>query len=255
MIENSPSNIVIFWLPGCVGQEGCGQLPHYHLQKWYSACNILDALCTCCLPSRLPYCPCIIARCSHFPSKLPYCPHITSWCSYFPSKLPYCPHITSWCSYFPSKLPYCPRITSSCGRLSLHIFLLIAVSHVFACCHTLGHICYMMSLMVIHQCCHCISEYVQDLLLIFHWHASQACFNVYRLIARLVFREHSPKNAFFIRTIVDLIDCHRQSRQLFFMQVFLLHWKFKKSVIVLHFTKILTDHQRIWTRYIYQWYS
>ena len=27
---------------------------------------------------------------------------------------------------------------------------------------------------------------------------------------------------------VDLIDRHRQSMQLFFMQVFLLHWKFKK---------------------------
>ena len=29
----------------------------------------------------------------------------------------------------------------------------------------------------------------------------------------------------------------------------------KKSVIDLHFTKVLTNHHRIWTRYIYQWYS
>ena len=35
----------------------------------YSACNGPDALCTCHLPSRLPYCPHIIAQCGHSPSK------------------------------------------------------------------------------------------------------------------------------------------------------------------------------------------
>ena len=77
--------------------------------------------------------------------------------------------------------------------------------HVFACCHTLGHIHYIMSLMVIHQCCHHISEYIQDLLLIFHWHAFQACFKVYHLVAHLVFREYSPKN-------VLCKNCHRSNR-------------------------------------------
>ena len=131
---------------------------------------------------------------------------IVAWCGHFPSKLPYCPCITSWCSHFPSKLPYCPHITSWCSRPSLYILLRMAISCVFASCHMLGHTCDMMSLIVIHHCCHCISEYVQGLLLIFCWHTSQACFNVYHLVACSVFRKHSPKNVFFIRTIVDLID-------------------------------------------------
>ena len=163
------------WWQASQGLLPCAQWNFFHLSwglflctQWsflhspffhYGACNIPDALCTCCLPSRSPYCP----------------------------------HIVSPCGCFPSKLPYCPHITSQCGRFSLYIFLLMAISRVFVCCHMLGHIHYMMSLMVIHQCHHCISEYVQDLLLIFHWHASQACFNVYCLVAHSVFREHSPK--------------------------------------------------------------
>ena len=159
----------------------------------YSACNSPDALCTCHLPSRSPYCPYIVSQCSHFPSNLPYCPCIASWY----------------------------------GRFSLHILLLMAISHVFTCCHTLGQIHYMMSLMVIHWCCHHISEYIQDLLLIFCWHASQACFNVYCSVAHLVFREHSPKNMFFVRTVIDLID--------WFLCRFSPALEVQKSVIVLHF--------------------
>ena len=96
-----------------------------------------------------------------------------------------------WC--LPGRLPYCPHIAAQCGSSFLYIFLLTGISCVFACWHTLGHICYMMLLMVIHQYHHYISEYVQDLLLILHWHAFQACFNVYCSVAHLVSREHSRK--------------------------------------------------------------
>ena len=51
--------------------------------------------------------------------------------------------ITSWMlcvSSLPSKFPYCPCITSQCSSLLFHILMLTAISHVFACCHMLGHI-------------------------------------------------------------------------------------------------------------------
>ena len=72
----------------------------------YTPCNVPDALC--------------------------------AWC--FPSRLPYCPHIAVWCGHFSSKLPYCSRIAAWCSSSFLYILLFKAVSHVFACCCMLGHI-------------------------------------------------------------------------------------------------------------------
>ena len=43
-----------------------------------------------------------------------------------------------WC--LPSKFPYWCHITSLCGSLLFHILLLTAISRVFVCCSTLGHI-------------------------------------------------------------------------------------------------------------------
>ena len=46
------------------------------------------------------------------------------------------------------------------------------------------------------------------------------------------------------RTIVDLIDCHRQSIRLFFYAGVSPALDVQKSVMILHFTKFLTVHQR-----------
>ena len=149
--------------------------PFFH----YIACNVLDAFCAWCFPSRLPYCPCIAAQCGCFPSKLPYCPRIASWCSSFSSKLPYCLTVLALLPDMvtPSSVFSCSWSSAMFLHVTTHLVIFI----------------YMMLLMVIHQCNHCIWEYVQDLLLTLHWHTFQACFNVYRLVACLVFMEHSPK--------------------------------------------------------------
>ena len=70
---------------------------------------------------------------------------------------------------------------------------------------------------------------MQDLFLIFHRDVFIHLLQCYQSVTLSVFREYSPRKMFCIRTIVDLfLDHHRQSKRLFFMQVFLLHWKFKK---------------------------
>ena len=61
---------------------------------------------------------------------------------------------------------------------------------------------------------------------------------------------------FCVRTVVYLfLDCHRQSKIVFYAG-FSPALGVQKSVRFLHFIKVLTDHHRTLTRYIwYQWCS
>ena len=56
-----------------------------------------------------------------------------------------------------------------------------------------------------------------------------------------------------MRTVVDLIDHCRQSKRLFFYAGFSPALEVQKSVMFLHFIKVLTNHNRNVTRYI--WYQ
>ena len=63
--------------------------------------------------------------------------------------------------------------------------------------------------------------------------------------------KYSPRMTFCIRTIIDLfLDHHRQSKILFFMHVFLLHWKFKKCKVFTLLLRFSQFTKRTGTRYI-----